>query len=154
MEAKLDITNRYCPKFLFDNLKHQLWRHFFSLVVSMQWYYGSHDFFFDKTRLEYFSKKNFHPLQATKVCGLTPYWYFLIQFGCGILKMVGPKMQDFCPRIDMLKRNCFKTILQWIMVYQKVPKLYFQSQFSMSKIKGVFQKRKSFKNINLGDHFL
>ena len=36
---------------------------------------------------------------------------FVCQFGCGILKMVGPKMQDFCPRVDMLKGNCFKTIL-------------------------------------------
>ena len=34
------------------------------------------------------------------------------QFGCGILKMVGPKMQDFWPRIDMLKGNCSKTILR------------------------------------------
>ena len=34
------------------------------------------------------------------------------QFGCGILKMVGPKMQDFFPRINMLKGNCFKTILR------------------------------------------
>jgi len=25
------------------------------------------------------------------------------QLGCGILKMVVPKMQDFCPRINMLK---------------------------------------------------
>jgi len=25
------------------------------------------------------------------------------QFGCGILKMVVAKMQDFCPRINMLK---------------------------------------------------
>ena len=25
------------------------------------------------------------------------------QFGGGILKMVGPKMQDFCPIINMLK---------------------------------------------------
>jgi hypothetical protein len=24
--------------------------------------------------------------------------------------MVGPKMQDFCPRIDMLKGNCFENI--------------------------------------------
>ena len=29
------------------------------------------------------------------------------QFGCGILKMVGPKLKDFCPGIDMLKGNCF-----------------------------------------------
>ena len=71
-----------------------------------------------------------------------------------ILKMVGPKMQDFCPKINMLKENFLKTILQWIMVRQKVPKSYFQSQFSMSKIDGIFFKKKSFKNINLGDHFL
>ena len=25
------------------------------------------------------------------------------QFGCGISKMVGPKKQDFCPRINILK---------------------------------------------------
>ena len=30
------------------------------------------------------------------------------QFGCGILKVVGPKMQYFCPRINMLKGNSFK----------------------------------------------
>jgi hypothetical protein len=58
------------------------------------------------------------------------------QFGCGILKMVGPKMQDFCQRNNMLKENCFKTILRWIMVCQKVPKSYFQ--FSTSKIDGIF----------------
>ena len=29
------------------------------------------------------------------------------QFGCGILKMVGPKMQDFCPRINMLRMIFF-----------------------------------------------
>ena len=27
------------------------------------------------------------------------------QFGFGILKMVGPKMQTFCPRINILKGN-------------------------------------------------
>ena len=32
----------------------------------------------------------------------------LIEFGCGILRMVGPKMQDFCPRINMLKGNFYK----------------------------------------------
>ena len=73
------------------------------------------------------------------------------QFGCEILKMVGQKMQDFCPRIDVLKGNCFKTILWLIMVLQKVPKSYFQRQFSMSKINGIFSKKNSFKNINLGD---
>ena len=28
---------------------------------------------------------------------------YYCQFGCGILKMVGPKMKDFCPRMNMLK---------------------------------------------------
>ena len=32
------------------------------------------------------------------------------QFGCGISKMVAPKMQDFCPNINMLK-GFFFTIL-------------------------------------------
>ena len=31
--------------------------------------------------------------------------YSSCQFGCGILKIVGPKMQAFCPRIDMPKGN-------------------------------------------------
>ena len=34
------------------------------------------------------------------------------QFGCGILKMVGHKMQAFCPRINMLKEFFFETILR------------------------------------------
>jgi hypothetical protein len=38
--------------------------------------------------------------------------YTVCLFGCGILKMVGPKVQAFCPRINMLKGNCFKTILR------------------------------------------
>ena len=32
----------------------------------------------------------------------TMYQY---QFGCGILKMVGPKKQKFWPKINILKRN-------------------------------------------------
>ena len=55
-----------------------------------------------------------------------------------ILKMLGPKMEDFYPRIDMLKESCFKTILQWIMVCPKVSKSYFQSQVSMSKMTEFF----------------
>ena len=37
---------------------------------------------------------------------------------------------------------------------QKVPKSDFQSQFSTSKIIGIFQKKFSLENINLGAHFL
>ena len=36
---------------------------------------------------------------------------------------------------------------------QKVPKLYFQSQFSMSKINRIVSKKKSSKNMNFGDHY-
>ena len=31
--------------------------------------------------------------------------YYAYQFGCGILKMVCPKKQDFWPKINMLKGN-------------------------------------------------
>ena len=70
--------------------------------------------------------------------------------------MVGPIMQASCPRIDMLKENRCILRIWGAPDYQKVPKSYFQNQFSMSKINGsFFKKKKSFyKNNNLGDHFL
>ena len=43
---------------------------------------------------------------------------------------------------------------QCIMVHQKVPKSCFQSNFLISKINIIFSKKKSFKKINLGNHFL
>ena len=52
--------------------------------------------------------------------------------------MVGPKMQAFCHDHAMLKGNRCILRIQGAPVCQKVPKLYFKSQFSMSKIK---QKR-------------
>ena len=67
--------------------------------------------------------------------------------------MVGPKMQEFCKRINMLKGFLKKN--NPMMNYgssKSAPKLYFQSQFSMSKLDGISSKKKSFKNINLGDH--
>ena len=68
--------------------------------------------------------------------------------------MVGPKMQAFCPRIDILKGNRCILKIHKAPDCQKVPKSYVQSEFSVSKINGIFSKKKSFKNINLGDHFL
>ena len=68
--------------------------------------------------------------------------------------MVGPKKQDFWPRINILKGKFFKKFCRGASVRQKVPKSYFQSQFLMSKIDGIKKKKKSLKNINLGDHFL
>ena len=49
------------------------------------------------------------PPLLLNVEGKNAYQY---QFGCGILKMVGLKMKYFCPIINVLKGNFFKTILQ------------------------------------------
>ena len=57
--------------------------------------------------------------------------------------MVGPKKQNFWPRINILKGIFFQKIRRKIMVRQKVPKLYFQSQFSM-------QHQLNFPKKNLG----
>ena len=59
-----------------------------------------------------------------------------------------PKSQH-AQRIFFLKQS----YNELYMVHQKVPKLYFQRQFSMSKIDGASSKKTSFKNINLGDQF-
>ena len=48
----------------------------------------------------------------------------------------------------------FKKLLRVMTVCQKVPKLYFQSQFWMSKINQIFSKKKLSKNTNLGDRYL
>ena len=63
------------------------------------------------------------------------------QFGCEILKMVGPKMQDFCSRISMLKGFFLKQYWDELWFVKKGTKSYFQSQFSMSKIDGIFSKK-------------
>ena len=55
--------------------------------------------------------------------------------------MVGPKMQAFCPRINMLKGNRCILRIRGAPVGQKVTKLYFQSQFSVSKIDRIFSKK-------------
>ena len=39
------------------------------------------------------------------------------------VQMVGPKKQDFWPRINILKEKKNLWIRQWIMVGQKVPKI-------------------------------
>ena len=64
------------------------------------------------------------------------------------------KSKVFAQKSTVFKWNC---CILWIDIVpgpQKVPKLYFQSQFSMSKINRNFSKKKSSKNINLGEHFL
>ena len=46
-----------------------------------------------------------------------------------------------------------KKFCRWMTVHRKVPILYFESRFFMSKIVEIKKKKKSFKNINLGGHF-
>ena len=55
-------------------------------------------------------------------------------------------MQDFCPRINMLKDELWFD--------KKCQNRAFKICFFKSKIDGIFSKKKSIKNINSGDHFL
>ena len=50
-------------------------------------------------------------------------------------------MQAFCHDHAMLKGNRCILRIRGAPVCQKVPKSYFQSQFSMSKIDGIFSKK-------------
>ena len=68
--------------------------------------------------------------------------------------MMGPKMQDFCPRIDTLKGYCFITIPQQVMVHQKCRNCTFKVNYLSQKWAEFFQKKKLLKHINLGDQFL
>ena len=42
--------------------------------------------------------------------------YRKYQSSCGISKMVGPKKQDFCPRINMLKGNFDTNYFELLMI--------------------------------------
>ena len=72
-----------------------------------------HNFFFWKKSINFW-----HPKLTLKV----RFWHFLTKHNSSM---------------DFLKK-----ILWWIMVPQKVPKSYFQSQFWMSKISRIFSKKK------------
>ena len=76
---------------------------------------------------------------------------FVMFLTCWVLKS-----KVFSQKTTVVK---LKLRLLWIDIApgpQKVPKLYIQSHFSMSKINFFWKnlKKESFKNINLGDHFL
>ena len=63
------------------------------------------------------------------------------QFGCGILKMVGPKIQDFCPRINMLKGNCFKQSCYELWSVKKCRNCTFKVNFLCQKSTDFFKKK-------------
>ena len=68
---------------------------------------------------------------------------------------LGPKNQDFWPRINVLKGEfCKKTsvIELWFVKSAKI--LLSKSIFNVKNQPNFFKKIISLKNINLGDHFL
>ena len=46
-------------------------------------------------------------------------------FGCGISKLVGPKKQAFCPRINMLKGNLDNNYFELFMILSSWQKSEF-----------------------------
>ena len=62
------------------------------------------------------------------------------QFGCGILKMVGPKMQDFCPRINMLK-GFFLQSCDELWFVKKCKNSIFKVNCLCQKSREFFQKK-------------
>ena len=67
--------------------------------------------------------------------------------------MVGPKMQDFCPRISMLKEYFFQSCDELWFV-KKCQNCTFKVNFGRQNIIEFFQKIFLSKHINLGDHYL
>ena len=68
--------------------------------------------------------------------------------------MVGSKMQDFCPRINMLKGILFKKILQLMPVRQKLGMILENKVVQKLKLeKKVFYKKWSPKLIFLNEFF-
>ena len=59
--------------------------------------------------------------------------------------MVGPKKQDFCPRINMLKGKKIKKFCRWMTVHRKVPKRTLKFDLLCQKSSEFF---------HLGNHFL
>ena len=57
------------------------------------------------------------------------------------------------PKNQHAQRKLFKNDPARNYVLLKSAEIILLSQFSMSKIQGIFSKKKSFKNINLGNHF-
>ena len=77
------------------------------------------------------------------------------QFGCGILKMVGPKKQDFWPKINILKVNhCILRIRRGAPVCQKLGMILENRVVQKLKLeKNVFYQKWSPKLIYLNDFF-
>ena len=74
--------------------------------------------------------------------------------GCRVFKRGVQNWKDFCLKINIPKGN-YRILRNGVMGRcQKVTRFDIHSQFSMSKIIGIFLIFFSLKNINLGAHFL
>ena len=59
-------------------------------------------------------------------------------------------MKDFCPKIDMLKKNPAMNYGS----LKSAENVLSKSIFNIKNRRNYFTKKKSFQDINLGDHFL
>ena len=71
------------------------------------------------------------------------------QFGCGILKMMGPKMQDICPRINMLKGFFLKQSCNELWFVKKCQNCTFKVNFLCQNQQNFFQKKKNHLRISI-----
>ena len=78
----------------------------------------------------------------------------MYQFGCGILKMVGPEKQDFWPKISILKGNHCILRIRGPPVRQKLGMILENKVVQKLLEKNVFYKKWSPKLIFLNDFFL
>ena len=69
-----------------------------------------------------------------------PKYVVIYQFGRGILKMVGPKKQYFCPRINILKGFFFKSFNE--LRFVKSAKIILSKSIFDVKINRIFSKKK------------
>ena len=67
------------------------------------------------TELKRFLSKNQHTQR--KLLNFENWCSGEYQFGCGISKMVDPKKQAFCPRINMLKGNFDTNYFEPLMIF-------------------------------------
>ena len=69
--------------------------------------------------------------------------------------MVGPKMQDFCPGINMLKGFFLKQSYDELWFFKKCQNCTFKVNLLCQKSTEFFQKKNHLRiRVNLGDHFL
>ena len=68
--------------------------------------------------------------------------------------MVGPKKQDFWPKINILRGRLYFKSVNELWFVKKCQNRTFKVNFQCQKSAEFFQQKISFKIINLGDHFL